>query len=75
MADTIDALQAQVLNLSTAERALLLDRLMASLEADAAIEAEWDEVAAQRDAEVESGLVKPVPLEEVMVRLRAEFPE
>lgn len=75
MTETLDALQAQVLGLPAADRALLLDRLMASLEADAALEAAWDEEAARRDAEIESGAVQPLPLDEVMARLRAQFPE
>ena len=70
----LDALQAQVLGLSKADRTRLLERLVVSLDVDAQAEEEWEQVADARDAELESGRVAPVALEDAMARLRARFP-
>lgn len=71
----LEVLQAEVLRLSPADRARLLDRLVASLDVDARIEAAWDAVAAQREQELESGVAEAVPLEVVVARLEARFQE
>ena len=67
----IDALEAEVLRLSSAERSRLLDRLIASLDADPAVEESWMREAARRDEEIESGAVQPVPGDIALSRLRA----
>ena len=46
----LEMLEAQVLKLSAVDRARLLDRLVLSLDADAASDQTWDDLAAQRDA-------------------------
>lgn len=74
MSTTLDSLQAEVLRLSTKDRAQLLDRLIASLDADAEVEAAWDAVAAAREAEITAGVVQAVPLAEALSRLEARFP-
>lgn len=74
MPSTLDVLQAQVLSLPKADRARLLDRLVASLGADADAELQWDRLAQERDDEIESGAAAPVAFEEAMDRLRARFP-
>lgn len=71
---TLEALQAQVLSLSKADRARLLERLLASLEVDAQAEEEWEQLAETRELELGSGQVAAVPLEDAMARLRARFP-
>jgi putative addiction module component (TIGR02574 family) len=71
---SLDALQAQVLGLSKADRARLLERLIASLDVDLQAEEEWEKLAEARAAELSSGQVAPVALEEAMARLRARFP-
>lgn len=68
---SLEALQAQVLSLSKRERTHLLERLAASLEVDAEAEEQWEQIAETRDAELQSGQVVAVPLEEAMARLRA----
>lgn len=68
---TLEALETEVLRLSTADRTRLLDRVVASLDADAERDAAWDAVAAQRDAEIEAGSSEAVPLDEALARLRA----
>ena len=71
---TVEALQAEVLSLSRADRSRLLDRLIASLDEDAEIEAEWDAIADDRQAELTSGAAKSVPLSEAIAVLEARFP-
>jgi len=74
MSTTLEALQAEVLRLSPKDRARLLDRLIASLDADTEVEAAWDAVAAAREAEMTTGTVQPVPLDAALSRLEARFP-
>ena len=70
----IEVLEAQVLRLPTADRVRLLDRVVASLDADAARDAAWDAVAARREAEIDQDPTLLVPLDEALARLRAELP-
>ena len=72
MSTPTETLEFQVLQLPTSERRRLLDRVVASLDADASRDAAWDAVAARRDAEIEQGLSQALPLDEVLTRLRAE---
>lgn len=74
MTVTLETLQAEVLRLSPADRAKLLDRLIASLDVDAGSEAAWDELADQREQELATGVVAAVPLEVAVARLEARFP-
>ena len=74
MSMTLEALQAEVLRLPPADRAKLLDRLIASLDVDAGAEAAWDEVAERRDRDLDAGAVQAVPLEVAIARLEARFP-
>ena len=71
---TLEVLQAQVMSLSKADRSRLLDRLIASLDAGPQAEAQWEQLAEQRDAELESGTVAPIALEDAMAGLRTRFP-
>ena len=74
MSTTLEVLQAQVLSLSKEDRARLLERLVASLDVDTEAEEQWEAVAAERDAELESGAAVGISLEDAMARLRARFP-
>lgn len=69
----IEALEAQLLSLPSFERARLLDRVVASLDADIARDAAWDRLAAERDTEIESGASTPVNGKEAIAKLRAEL--
>lgn len=75
MAISIESLEAEVLQLSPQDRSRLLARLIASLDADAEVEAAWDAVADEREAELESGEVKSVPFDVAIARLEARFPK
>lgn len=61
------------MRLSAAERARLIERLIASLDTDPGVEAAWAAEVERRNAEIESGAVSPVPGPEVLARLRAKF--
>lgn len=74
MTIALETLQAEVLRLPPADRARLLDRLIASLDMDADAEAAWDELANQREQELSTSTTTTVPLEVVIARLEARFP-
>jgi len=74
MPSTFEALQAEVLRLSPADRAKLLDRLIASLDVDAEAEAAWDAVVDRREKELERGSSQAMPIEVAIARLEARFP-
>ena len=69
----VEALAEEVLRLAPEVRAKLLDRVVASLDADRARDAAWDALAAARDADFDSGLVAGIPVGEAIARLRAEL--
>ena len=73
MSISLEALECEVLRLPTADRTILLDRVVASLDADGARDAAWDVIAASRDAEIEAGLATEIPLDDVLARLRSEL--
>ena len=73
MATSVEAIEAEALQLSVSERARLVERLIASLDVEEDVEAAWIAEVERRHAEVESGKVALLPVEEVLERLRAEF--
>jgi len=52
---------------------ILLDRVIASPDADKSRDKAWDNLAARRDAEIERGETTPVSGQEVLARLRTEL--
>jgi hypothetical protein len=73
MSRPLEALAEEVLQLPTEARLRLLDRVVASLDADRKRDEAWDALAARRDAEIESGHETAIPGPEVLGRLRAEL--
>lgn len=71
MPSTLEALEAELLNLPSTDRSRLLDKLIASLDADRAVEEAWMQEARRRDDEIESGAVQAIPGEVVLAKLRA----
>lgn len=63
MSSTIESIEAEALQLSTAERAQLVERLIASLDVDPEVE--------RRHAEIESKTVSLLPGAETLAKLRA----
>ncbi len=70
---TLDAIETEVMNLNTEDRSHLLDRLISSLDSDAAMLAEWEAEAERRDAEVDAGQVQLVPLDDALAALYAKL--
>jgi hypothetical protein len=73
MSTTLETLQAEVLRLPPADRAKLLDRLIASLDVDASAEAAWDQLANERENELAAGTASSSPFEVAMARLETRF--
>jgi len=71
---TLEMLEAEALKLAPADRSRLLERLLASLDADEEVESAWDAVADAREEALKSGTVTPAPLHEALARLEARFP-
>ena len=69
----IEKLELEVLRLPAAERARLLDRIVASLDADKARDLAWDRVAAERDAELDDGTAVTISGLEAVARMRADL--
>lgn len=73
MAPTVETIEADALQLSLAERALLVERLIASLDADPDVEAAWEAEIERRHTEIENGTVTMIPGREALAQLKAEF--
>ncbi|HMO47024.1 MAG TPA: addiction module protein [Rubrivivax sp.] len=68
----MEVLEAELLQLPKADRIRLLDRVVASLDADAARDAAWDAIAARREAEAEQDPSVLLELDDATAKLRAE---
>ena len=73
MNTTLEALEAEALKLTPADRSHLLERLIASLDLDPEVEDAWEREADRREAELESGAIAAVPGHEAMARLRSRL--
>lgn len=68
----VEVLEAELLQLPKADRIRVLDRVVASLDADVERDAAWDAVAARRDAEADRDPSALLALDDVLTGLRAE---
>ncbi|HTT37373.1 MAG TPA: addiction module protein [Burkholderiales bacterium] len=73
MASTVEILEAEALRLSAADRTRLVERLIASLDMDPAIEEAWAAEVERRNAEIESGAVSLISGPEALAELKAKF--
>lgn len=73
MTANVEELEAVALQLPQGERARLVERLIASLDADPEVEDVWAAEVERRNAELESGAVALVPGPEALAELKAEF--
>ncbi|MCR4297893.1 MAG: addiction module protein [Gallionella sp.] len=71
MSSTIESIEAEALQLSTAERARLVERLIASLDVDPEVEEAWAAEVERRHAEIENKAVSLLPGAETLAKLRA----
>ena len=73
MSSSLEALEAELLQLPATERARLVERLIASLDADPEVEEAWAAEVERRQAEIESGAVPLLPGPETLARLKAKL--
>ena len=73
MSTHLEVLEAEALKLAPADRSHLLERLIASLDADPDVEAAWELEADRREAAVDSGALSEVSSDEAIARLRARL--
>lgn len=71
MSTQFEILEAEVLKLVSADRALLAEHIIASLDEDNEIESAWADEVERRVAEVESGVIVGMSFEEVVAQARS----
>jgi putative addiction module component (TIGR02574 family) len=73
--NTYKEIMSAAMTLSPVEREMLAEDLIASLDGEdqETIDRLWLEEAERRDKEIEDGLVRAIPGEEVMRRLRSRY--
>ena len=70
---TVEAIEAEALGLSAADRARLVEKLISSLEIDPDVEEAWAAEVERRHAELENGSFSAIPGPEALARLKSEF--
>ncbi|MGB4857869.1 MAG: addiction module protein [Dokdonella sp.] len=73
MTTSLEVLEAEALKLAPADRSHLLERIIASLDADPEVEEAWEWEADRREASLVSGSAVEVPGQEAMDRLRSRL--
>lgn len=73
MTTSLEVLEAEALKLAPADRSHLLERLIASLDADPEVEEAWEMEADRREASLKSGSATEVSGQEAMSRLRSRL--
>jgi hypothetical protein len=73
MTTTLDILEAEALKLAPADRGRLLERLVASLDADPEVDAAWEQEADRREASLERGSEVEVSADDAIDRLRSRL--
>ena len=71
--ETVETLEAAALQLTSADRARLVDRLIATLDAEPEVEEAWAAEVERRQTEMENGTVSLLPGPERLAELKAEF--
>ncbi len=69
----LESLEREVLQLPAADRRRLLDRVIASLDADAGRDAAWDAVAAEREQEAITAPGQIVSMDDALANIRAKL--
>ncbi|CAN5511974.1 hypothetical protein BH11PSE9_BH11PSE9_07160 [soil metagenome] len=70
MTSTLAFLEAEALTLSPEDRATLADHLLASLATEQEVDEAWGVEVGRRIAEIESGRMPLVPVEQAITRAR-----
>jgi len=69
----VETIEAEALQLPAAERALLVQSLIASLDAETGVEEAWAEEVERRHAQIESGEAQMISGPEVLAKIRAKY--
>jgi len=72
-AETVETLEAAALQLTPADRARLVDRLIATLDADPEVEEAWAAEVERRQIEIENETGSLLPGPETLAKLKARF--
>jgi putative addiction module component (TIGR02574 family) len=70
---TTNQIEQELMKLPAADRARLAERLIASLDEDAEVEAAWVTEVRRRDEELRSGTVEAIPVEDALTTIRTRF--
>jgi len=70
---TADQIELEALKLPAPQRARLAERLISSLDGESEVEKEWLVEVRSRDAELDSGEVEGIPLEDALSSVRGKF--
>ncbi len=73
METQLERLETEALKLTPGERAALAQRLLESLDVDAEIEEAWAAEVERRVADVESGAVQVIPIDEALAQIRSSL--
>jgi Putative addiction module component len=73
MANQLELLEAQALQLSSGERAAFAQVLLASLDEDAEIDAAWASESERRSVALDRGVTRGIPIADALARLRARL--
>lgn len=71
MSTDVETLEQEVLKLNNTDRTRIIESLLASLDEDDEIEVAWANEITQRVADIESGTVIGIPLDQAITRARA----
>jgi hypothetical protein len=71
--ETVEALEAAALRLTPADRARLVDRLIATLDADPEVEEGWAAAVERRQAEIEKETISLTRGPELLAKVKAEY--
>jgi putative addiction module component (TIGR02574 family) len=73
MENQLEALEAEALKLTAGERAAFARFLLASLDEEAEIDEAWALEVGRRIADVESGVVQPIPIAQALAQVRSNL--
>ncbi|MGC2458955.1 MAG: addiction module protein [Gallionellaceae bacterium] len=73
MATQVEILEAEVLQLPAAERALLVQALIASLDVETEVEDAWAAEVERRHAQIESGETQMISGLEALAKIHAKY--
>jgi putative addiction module component (TIGR02574 family) len=71
--ETVETLEVAALQLSSADRARLVDRLIDALDADPEVEEAWAAEIERRQSEIENGIIWLLPGAQSLAKLKVEF--